>query len=81
MLELNAIITCPQCGFAKPNKCRLILESLFINAPVAAQCFVLKREFAVSIVRMQINTAPPSKKKNIAHYDFGEGVSVEFGEE
>ena len=48
-------------GLPKPSKCRPILESFYISAPVAARYFILKQGFAVSIVPMQTNTVHPNK--------------------
>jgi hypothetical protein len=39
----------------KMSKCRLILESFFINAPVAAQYSAPKRVIVVSSVHIQLN--------------------------
>jgi len=52
-------------GLPKPSKCRPILESLVISAPVAAQYFIPKWEFVVSIVPMQINTVQQNNGKKM----------------
>jgi len=51
-------------GLRKPNKCRLILESFFINVSVVARYFIPKKGFAVSIVHMQINTVRQCRGKD-----------------
>ena len=48
-------------GLRKPSKCHLILESFYISAPVAAQSFIPRQEFAVSIVHILINTVRPNR--------------------
>ena len=52
-------------GLPKPSKCRLIRESFYISAPVAARYFIPKQEFVVSIVPTQINTAQQNKGKKM----------------
>jgi hypothetical protein len=52
-------------GLLKQNKCRPILESFFISAPVAARYFVPKQGFVVSIVHIQINTVHQSRGKRM----------------
>ncbi len=51
-------------GLPKANKCRLILESFSMNAPVAARYFGQKQAIAVCIVHMQISIVRPNREKH-----------------
>jgi hypothetical protein len=50
-------------GLKNKSKCHQTLESCCIIAPVAAHPFNPRREFAVSIVHLPINTARRSRRK------------------
>jgi hypothetical protein len=63
---LNIQLSSPVRSAASPNqsKCRPILESFFISAPDAAQCFVPGPGFAASIAHMPISIVRPCRGKN-----------------
>ncbi len=62
-IQLDTIITCPHCGFAKREQMPRTRESSFTNAPVAAQYYVPSQGYVASFVRMQTATARPSRGK------------------
>ena len=78
-------------GLKNKRQCRPILESFYINAPVAAQSFIPRQELAVRIVPIQINTVHPNRGKRhelskeaifdgYHEGDSGEATMPEFGE-
>jgi hypothetical protein len=50
----------------KTNKCRLILESLFTGAPVAAHYYAQRRGIVASSVHIQISIVHRNNKKMLA---------------
>ena len=51
-------------GLPKPGKCRPILKSFSISAPVAVRCFVLEQATAVGIVHIQISIVRLNREKH-----------------
>ena len=64
LIELNAIITCPQCGFTKSEQMSPDTWLFFISAQDEVRCFVLEQTSVAFNVHMRISIVRPNRGKN-----------------